>query len=67
MDLALADLREAEAAATRVEVGDVLVWGKGNTVRMTTNLNTSVNTSKLALIVAVTMALVTGFGIMQLF
>jgi putative membrane protein len=67
VDLALADLREAEAAATRVEVGDVLVWGKGNTVRMTTNLNTSVNTSKFALITAVTMALVIGFGIMQLF
>ena len=66
VDLALADLREAEAAAVRVEVGDILVWGKGNTVRMTTNLNTSVNTSKTALLATVTIAFIIGFGVMQL-
>jgi putative membrane protein len=66
VDLALEDLREAEVAATRVEVGDVLVWGKGNTVRMTTNINTSVTTSKTALMAAVTIAFIIGFGLMRM-
>lgn len=59
--LALADLREAEVAATRVEAEDVLVWGKGNTVRMTSNLNASVSTSKTALLAAVVIGFTVGF------
>lgn len=62
--LALANLREAEVAVARVEAGDVLVWGKGNTVRMTSNLNASVSTSKTALLAALVIAFTVGFWAM---
>jgi len=64
LDLALADLREAEAAATRVEAHDVLVWGKGNTARMTVNLNASISSSKSALVAAVVVGSTIGFWAM---
>jgi putative membrane protein len=64
LDLALEDLREAEAAAARVEAHDVLVWGKGNTARMTSNLNASVSTSKSALMAAVVIGFTIGFWAM---
>jgi putative membrane protein len=64
LDLALEDLREAEVAATRVEAEDVLVWGKGSTVRMTSNLNASVSTSKTALMAAVVIGFTVGFWAM---
>ena len=64
LDLALADLREAEVAATRVEAHDVLVWGKGNTVRMTSNLNASVSTSKAALAATLIVGFTVGFWAM---
>ncbi|UCC93223.1 MAG: DUF2070 family protein [Thermoplasmata archaeon] len=61
LDEAIADLREAEAASARIEVHDVLVWGKGNTSRMTSNLNASVSTSKSALLAAVVIGMTIGF------
>ena len=64
LDIALADLREAEAAATQVEASDVLVWGKGNTVRMTANLNASVSTSKAALLASIVIGGTIGFWAM---
>jgi putative membrane protein len=64
VDLALADLREAEVASARVEAHDVMVWGKGNTVRMTTNLNASISTSKAALMAAVVIGFTVGFWAM---
>lgn len=64
LELALADLREAEVASTRVEAHDVHVWGKGNTVRMTSNLNASVSTSKSALMAALVVGFTLGFWAM---
>ena len=54
----------AEVAATRVEAHDVLVWGKGNTVRMTSNLNASVSTSKAALAATLIVGFTVGFWAM---
>jgi putative membrane protein len=64
VDQALEDLREAEASAARVEVHDVQVWGKGNTARMTANLNASVSTSKSGLLAAVVIGFTIGFWAM---
>jgi putative membrane protein len=64
LDLALEDLRDAEAASARVEVTDVLVWGKGNTVRMTSHLNATVSTSKSALLACVVIGFTIGFWAM---
>ena len=64
MDIALADLREAEATSIQVEVSNVLVWGKGNTVRMTSNLNASVSTSKAALLASIVIGGTIGFWAM---
>lgn len=46
---ALANMKEAESAAVRDEVGDVMVWGKGNTIRLSTAINAAVATSKSTL------------------
>ena len=56
VDKALADMKEAEAAAVRAEVGDVMVWGKGNTIRLSTSINAAVATSKSALVAAILIA-----------
>jgi putative membrane protein len=64
LDLALADLREGEVAAARVEAPDVMVWGKGNTVRMTSHLNATIATSKVALLAAFVVGLTVGFWAM---
>ncbi len=64
VDQALADLREAEAGAARVEAHDVMVWGKGNTVRMTSNVNASVSTSKVALLATTVIGFTVGFWAM---
>ena len=64
LDLALADLRGAEAASARVEAQDVMVWGKGNTVRMTSHLNATIATSKVALLASFVVGLTVGFWAM---
>ncbi len=57
---ALANMKEAESAAVREEVGDVMVWGKGNTIRLSTSINASVATSKSALVAAMLIAFTIG-------
>jgi putative membrane protein len=61
VDMALTSLEIATVAASRTEVHDVNVWGKGNAIRLTANLNAAVSTSKTALIGALGLAFVVGF------
>jgi len=53
---ALANMKEAESSAVRDEVGDVMVWGRGNTIRLSTSINAAVATSKSALVAAMVIA-----------
>lgn len=57
---ALANMKEAESAAVRDEIGDVMVWGKGNTIRLSTTINAAVATSKSALVAAMLIAFTIG-------
>jgi predicted neutral ceramidase superfamily lipid hydrolase len=57
---ALANMKEAESSAIRDEVGDVMVWGRGNTIRLSTTINAAVATSKSALIAAMLIAFTIG-------
>ena len=57
---ALANMKEAESAAVRDEVGDVMVWGKGNTIRLSTSINAAVAMSKATLIAAMLIAFMVG-------
>jgi putative membrane protein len=52
MKEALADLKDAEVAGTRVEVGDIMVFGKGNTIRLSNSVNSAVATARSALLAA---------------
>ncbi len=53
---ALGHMRDAEVGATRVEVGDVLVFGRGNTIRLSSAINSAVATSEGALAAAFALA-----------
>ena len=52
LDAALKDLRDAEVAGARVEVDEVLVFGRGNTIRLSSAINSAVATAKGALLAA---------------
>jgi putative membrane protein len=49
---AVSDLRDAEVAGTRVEIDEVMVFGKGNTIRLSSSINSAVATAKGALFAA---------------
>ena len=53
---ALAHMRDAEVGAVRTEVGDVLVFGRGNTIRLSSAINSAVATSEGALAAAFALA-----------
>ena len=55
-------LADAEAAGTRVDLGEVMVWGKGNTIRLSANINAAVAASKVALAGAVVVAFLASLG-----
>jgi len=60
VDMALADLRDAEVAAAHEEAVGVMVWGKGNAIRLMANLNAAITTGKFSLALAITAALMAG-------
>jgi predicted neutral ceramidase superfamily lipid hydrolase len=53
---ALGRLRDAEVAATRTDIGDIVVFGKGNTIRLSSAINSAVATSEGALAAAFALA-----------
>ena len=60
VDMALADTRDAEVAAAHEEADEVMVWGKGNAIRLMANLNAAITTGKFSLTLAVTAGLLVG-------
>jgi putative membrane protein len=52
VEAALEDLRDAEVAGTQIDVGEILVFGRGNTIRLSSAINSAVSTAKGALLAA---------------
>jgi putative membrane protein len=61
---ALENMKEAESAAVRDEVGDVMVWGHGNTIRLSTTINAALATSKSAIVASMIVAFSIGMIVM---
>jgi len=53
---ALAHMRDAEVGSARIDVGDVYVFGRGNTIRLSSAINSAVATSEGALAAAFALA-----------
>jgi predicted neutral ceramidase superfamily lipid hydrolase len=49
-------MADAEVGAARVEVGDVHVFGRGNTIRLSSTINSAVATAEGALAAAFALA-----------